>query len=275
MVASQAVWRWVGVCLLAAICAGCFPVAENDQSDKKDPHYIRGRKLVNAMDYYGAAEAFEKALAANPRSAAAHLELGILNEERFNNFARAIYHYEKFLELDPNSPQAPNIRPRILACKQELAKTVSLGPVTQPLQKELDRLTTENQQLRQQVEALGAQLAQSQAALASAQRPSGTTALGGQPDSQPADQPTGGPAGQRPLGSANQRAFKPANVATVRSEVAPPASGSPRVHMVQSGDTLYSIARRYRVSLDAIRQANPGLDPRKLKVGQRIHVPGS
>lgn len=257
------------------MCAGCFPVAESDQSDKKDPHYIRGRKLVNAMDYYGAAEAFEKALAANPRSAAAHLELGILNEERFNNFARAIYHYEKFLELDPNSPQAPNIRPRILACKQELAKTVSLGPVTQPLQKELDRLTTENQQLHQQVQALGAQLAQAQAALASAQRaaPPATPAV--QPFNRPVDQATGGPAGQQPVGSANQRAGRPAKVAAVRSEVPSPGKGSPRLHLVQSGDTLYSIARRHGVSLNALRQANPGVDARKLKVGQRINLPGS
>ena len=54
------------------------------------------------MDFDGAVAAFENALLSNPKSAAAHLELGLLYEENKSNYAAAIYHYEKHLELGPS-----------------------------------------------------------------------------------------------------------------------------------------------------------------------------
>jgi murein DD-endopeptidase MepM/ murein hydrolase activator NlpD len=44
---------------------------------------------------------------------------------------------------------------------------------------------------------------------------------------------------------------------------------------VRSGDTLSGIAARHSVSLGALQQANPDLDPRRLWVGQKVFVPGS
>jgi len=46
------------------------------------------------------------------------------------------------------------------------------------------------------------------------------------------------------------------------------------VHIIQPGDTLGAISRRYGVSLDALYEANPGIDPRTLQIGQRVRVPG-
>jgi phage tail protein X len=42
---------------------------------------------------------------------------------------------------------------------------------------------------------------------------------------------------------------------------------------VQPGDTLYSIAGRLGVSLHDIMEANPGLDPYRLRIGQTICIP--
>lgn len=44
-------------------------------------------------------------------------------------------------------------------------------------------------------------------------------------------------------------------------------------HTIVAGDTLFSIARRYNVSVDAILAANPGLDPNRLFIGQQICIP--
>lgn len=44
---------------------------------------------------------------------------------------------------------------------------------------------------------------------------------------------------------------------------------------IRRGDTLWQIARRNNMSLDRLRQANPGVNPRSLKVGQRIKLPGA
>lgn len=47
----------------------------------------------------------------------------------------------------------------------------------------------------------------------------------------------------------------------------------PAVHTVQAGDTLVRIAQKHGVSLAALQAANPGLDPRRLQLGQQIQLP--
>jgi lipoprotein NlpD len=44
---------------------------------------------------------------------------------------------------------------------------------------------------------------------------------------------------------------------------------------VRPGDTLYSIARRFAVSEEALRKANSISDPRSLSIGQRLTIPGA
>jgi LysM repeat protein len=43
--------------------------------------------------------------------------------------------------------------------------------------------------------------------------------------------------------------------------------------IIRPGDTLYRIAQEYNVSIASILQANPGIDPNYLRVGQRICIP--
>ncbi len=44
-------------------------------------------------------------------------------------------------------------------------------------------------------------------------------------------------------------------------------------YIVQPGDSLYSIARAYYTTINAIETANPGIDPNNLQIGQRLVVP--
>lgn len=44
-------------------------------------------------------------------------------------------------------------------------------------------------------------------------------------------------------------------------------------YSIAPGDTLAKIARKFAVKLDAIEAENPGLDPARLKVGQKIRIP--
>ena len=43
-------------------------------------------------------------------------------------------------------------------------------------------------------------------------------------------------------------------------------------YVVQSGDTLGSIAGRYNTTVDELMTLNPGIDPTALHIGQRIRV---
>jgi D-alanyl-D-alanine carboxypeptidase/D-alanyl-D-alanine-endopeptidase (penicillin-binding protein 4) len=44
-------------------------------------------------------------------------------------------------------------------------------------------------------------------------------------------------------------------------------------HTIRSGDTLDAIARRYGTTVEALRAANPGLNPRRLIPGRKISIP--
>lgn len=54
----------------------------------------------------------------------------------------------------------------------------------------------------------------------------------------------------------------------------PPAC-SGTVYTVMAGDTLFTIALRFGTTVDAILQANPGLDPLRLFVDQQICIPAA
>jgi LysM repeat protein len=59
------------------------------------------------------------------------------------------------------------------------------------------------------------------------------------------------------------------------------ASSSPReepetdgsAHIVRSGDSFWSLSRRYGVSVEALRRANPEIAREGLKAGERVVVP--
>ncbi|MDR2518235.1 MAG: M23 family metallopeptidase [Spirochaetaceae bacterium] len=45
------------------------------------------------------------------------------------------------------------------------------------------------------------------------------------------------------------------------------------IHIVQRGETIYSIARSYKVDIDELMRFNGVLDPQKLRAGQRLAIP--
>ena len=55
----------------------------------------------------------------------------------------------------------------------------------------------------------------------------------------------------------------------------PPTGGAGTVHTVVKGDAFYVLAKKYHVSSKAIAEANPGVDPTKLKIGQKLNIPAS
>ncbi len=53
----------------------------------------------------------------------------------------------------------------------------------------------------------------------------------------------------------------------------PPAKTGLVEHEVQPGDVLSRIARKYQTTLKDLLEANPGVDPRRLRVGYKLVVP--
>jgi LysM repeat protein len=55
--------------------------------------------------------------------------------------------------------------------------------------------------------------------------------------------------------------------------VQPPAAPAGNEYVVVHGDTLGKIAKKNGVTLSALKAANPGVEPTKLKVGQKLTIP--
>ncbi len=257
--------RYCGVALLFAglILAGCLPAPQSQSDEEKEPHFLEGRSRVNTMDYPGAIESFEKALDANPQSASAHFELGWLFDRKEPDAAAAIYHYAKYLTLRPGADNGENVKERIVACKQELARAVSLGPITEKQQRDLEKLADENRQLTEQNKQMTEELAKWRAYYT------------GRPIPQ-TNSPPHTSVSSRSLPSALLAQPAPADgtssngAALGRSgQTASPA----RTHVIKSGETLTMVARKYGVKMDALMSANSRVDPRRLRPGQTLNIP--
>ena len=150
-------WIQFAFCALAALLGaalvGCAP-GQGQTDEEKEPHFVLGQSRVNAMDYQGAVDAFEQSLEANPQSAAAHYQLGMLYEAKVPDPAAAIYHYKRYLKLNPNASNADVINQHIVACKRQLAADVMGLPSTSAAQQQLEKLADQNRELQQQVDQL-------------------------------------------------------------------------------------------------------------------------
>ena len=78
----------------------------------------------------------------------------------------------------------------------------------------------------------------------------------------------------------NEAEFAAAIVALQKVAAAPKATGSgksaapagPGEYVVAKGDNLGSIARKNGISLKAIQDLNPGVNPNRLQIGQKLKV---
>ena len=246
-----------GACVvwLAVALSGCTPSGQSQLSEEKEPHFVLGKSRINAMDYQGAVEAFEESLEVNPHSSAAHFELGWLYDEKESDPAAAIYHYQQYLKLCPTAGNTEVIKQRIESCKQELAADVLPLPSTPAAQTQITQLVEQNQQLQDEVNKWRAYFASQQAA-----------------KDQASAAPLVNPASPQPVHNASTTAGGSAPDHPVHSIPAKPILGT---HTVAAGETAVRIARRYGITLDALLAANPGLEPRRMHVGQILNIPAS
>lgn len=57
-------------------------------------------------------------------------------------------------------------------------------------------------------------------------------------------------------------------------ELSPAAEPSaPRIHVVEGGDTLWGLSRRYGVTVRELEEANQLADPGRLAIGQKLIIP--
>src|SRR3989442_1231966 len=95
-------------------------------------NYQRARKLYEQSDFQGAAEFYKRALSVNADFASAHLEWGLLCDDKLGDPITAIYHYRRFLDLRPDSEKRQLIEDFIERAKLSLAAKLPQSPPAAP-----------------------------------------------------------------------------------------------------------------------------------------------
>lgn len=243
-----------GICAgwLAWVTSGCAPtVATHVDKQQGQRLFMIGENCINARDYPGAVQAFKESLEENPGSAVAHFELGRLYDQILPNPAAAIYHYERYLQLDPDAGNVDVVKERIKICKQALAGNVLALPGTFAQRQRIEQLMAQNRQLEDKIHVLQTDLKRWNTYCINLLTARAHSSDVSAPDNFPF--------------------FIPGT-----DRLATPACLLPdgwRTHTVVAGDTVDHIARHYGLSLKALLAANPGLKPRRMKVGQVLNIP--
>jgi len=244
---------------------------------------MEGQRRLNALDEDGAIKSFEKALQTNPNNSAAHFQLGVLYEKK-GDWASAIYHYQHHLQLRENSPMGDVVTNRMVACKRELASTVSYTIVTREVQRQLERLTQTNAFYQQRVAQLEAELNRRPQYMTnyvtnfvsipqfspkdrSVTRP---TVVQNEPEENPENRPS---ASRLPTPDSRTRtvARNSARQSSTPKET-PKAHSSGATHSVRPGETLAVIAKKYGISKEDLVAANPGA-AHGARAGEKLIIP--
>jgi len=77
--------------------------------------------------------------------------------------------------------------------------------------------------------------------------------------------------------SSGGRTFDPSPAASATHDRTPsttttPSSSTPRTYTVKDGDFLTTVSAKTGLSIDRLRELNPGLDANALRVGQKIRL---
>ncbi|HRE83309.1 MAG TPA: LysM peptidoglycan-binding domain-containing protein [Opitutaceae bacterium] len=130
-----------------------------------DPGYRRGKDLLRQGRNQEALSAFLKVIEKRGEDAAeSHLEAGLLYQFHIKDSIAAIYHYRKFRELKPNSPQADLVRQRIDGATREFASTLPGDPLNNAVVPryegfdQIERFRRENEALKAEVATLRTQM---------------------------------------------------------------------------------------------------------------------
>lgn len=279
----------------ALLLAGC-----NDYvgKEKSHPLVIKAGKEKSAGEYKEAARCYEEFLLICPKSSFTHNELAGLYNDYLNDPLQAVYHYRKWLEMNPNDKTSyEDIR--ILAetaqknlfkkLKEEYKDSAESKKAEEELQKLKDQLAQaqntlkqyeeQNQKMKEKLLAVKEEREKLNAQTIARNRQNQQPAAGKKPQAdQPKDQgqarQTAQGAGKTPVKAQTAKSAKPA--AQAKSQ--PAAANSSGTYTVQKGDTLMKIARkcygnsRYYYLIAEANRAKLG-KKNQIRIGQVLVIP--
>ena len=113
--------------LVLAAAAGCRR-ASDDQREARNRHMRRALAAKDAQDIDGAIEWCERALDRKPDLALAHRELALMLDGFREDYVAAIYHYRRYLDLRPDTPNREAVEELIRHARMNFATQIGATP---------------------------------------------------------------------------------------------------------------------------------------------------
>lgn len=152
---------WVGcagLALAVLLGAGCGNrTATSDDREREHPMMRAAQEKERQGDEAGAIELYRVLTSQSPDMARPHLALALLIDKPGRDPARALYHYERYLELRPGTEKGEMIAARVRQAKIQLISSVF--PSVSNLADRIVAVEEENAQLRVRATNLTSQVA--------------------------------------------------------------------------------------------------------------------
>jgi LysM repeat protein len=113
---------------------------DGGQIEDRHPLFKKASNLKEKGKYFESAKAFGDYIKINPDSAKTHLELATLYDDSLGNPFLAVYHYRRYLELEPDSLEKENIEAWIKGAEKEYYEQLRTNYSDNDLKKELDNI---------------------------------------------------------------------------------------------------------------------------------------
>ncbi|WP_269526786.1 Cell division protein CpoB [Coraliomargarita parva] len=253
--------------LLPTFFTACTPGDVEIVSETNEKQYQLAKSYESQGRMEEALSAYLRVIDSRRDAPESHLDAGNIYLKQLKDPIRAIYHFDRYLQLKPGSQQATQVRQLIETAQKEFARQLP----AQPYQGDLERidlmelvknLKQENDSLKRDLVAAQARVKQLETMVGEARRvtPAQTQST---------------TTYRAPLATtATRSATSTGNT----QRTAPDPASVPRTYQVQSGDSLSSISRKfygtpsrwidiYQANRDRLASENA------LKVGQELRIP--
>jgi LysM repeat protein len=267
--------------------AGCGGDSPSLSSEMDDSSYRDGQQLEKEGRWEEALASYLRVIDRRGDAAPeSNLDAGLIYLNHRQNPIFAIYHFSKYLELEPNSKKAGMVRGMVDSAKREFARTLP----GQPLESVTEHMGLEDQvaRLQRENDDLKAENAALRAGVSVPVTHSSSIDLGAIPSEQSiAESPTPVPEqtdSTSAISLAPEANGAPASAISDAPQEAAPAermqaAPAARHHTVARGDTLFSLSLKYYGSRSKWRDiygANRGVlssENSPLKIGVDLKIP--
>ena len=244
------------------LTTGCNRYQGTDETEKNHPKLIEALDLVRVQDLDGAEDVLLDFLYNHPEYALTHVQLGILYQTKKEPI-NALYHFQKYLEMRPDSKKAVTLKQVVKDERRRLANMVFEKDLTN----DEGSPEFELQQLREKLAEAQQKQAEAEVRLQQLQRQTGRSG-----NEAPSEWAT-----EKLQLLARIRSLEAGQGGSVVTEE-PVVENAVRTYTVKRGDTLsrisqkmYGEASQWRIIYDANRAKIPNQNA--LKLGTELVIP--